>query len=674
MEKIIDKVIKIILYLLVFLLPIFFLPVASLPILSNKKLLLVLSCFLVCILWLIKIMKTGKLNLVWNKISFAVFVLLIVLEISTVFSITRAQSFWGTSVEPDTFFNFLLYGLVFFLFSNLISKKEVFQIIKILLLSSSILALLFLVQEIFGSIFPWNFAKLKGFNTVGSAYGLAVFFGGVFIIWLGLIINNMLQAYKIEKILGWVVGPLLFINILLINFWAAWVGIFLATAAIIWVKLKSANLKKIVWTIDYFLPVIILAIALIFIFVKLPINKILNLPLEVNLSYGASFNIARKSLGEGFKNVLFGSGPATFVYKYDLYHSSRINLTDFWQIKFNQSLSALITFLATSGILGVLAIFYLMFLFFYEGIVKSKKDQVIIFAGGAYFLVLWFIYPINFCLMFFAFLMIGLWLSLLGKSRKISLANPPYRAFFSMLGAIILIVLLIGGAYIYSQKYIADIEFAKGLQFLNVQKLDLNKALASISSAANRAKANDNYFRTLSQALLLKINEVLGNQNLSKDEKQAELANIISAIQKTIQNAIKINPKNSQNWFKAGYVYENLISVDTGFSQQAIIAYRKAIEFDPINPQIPFNLGRVYGTIAQRVKEEAGRKQAIELAIDNFDKSIKLKSNFTPAYYLLAQIYEMKGDKNLAIKNYQAILQLEPSNAEAIERLKKLTK
>ena len=39
----------------------------------------------------------------------------------------RTQSFWGMSVEPDTLFNFILYGLVFFLFSNLISKKEVFQ-------------------------------------------------------------------------------------------------------------------------------------------------------------------------------------------------------------------------------------------------------------------------------------------------------------------------------------------------------------------------------------------------------------------------------------------------------------------------------------------------------------------------------------------------------------------
>lgn len=681
MEGIIDKTIKIALYLLVFLLPIFFLPLTIFPVAWNKQLLLAVICFLVSILWLVKIIKTGKVNLVWNKVSLMVLILLVVLGISTFFSTAKAQSFWGNSIEEDSFLNFILYGLTFFLFSNLISKEKVLRVIKLFLLSSGILALLFLVQGVFGSVFPWDFAKLNGFNPVGSVQALAVFFGGAFVVLVNIMANLDSHHFvfkTLDKIFGLIIGLLLFVGILLINFWAVWLVIAFVMIIILWIKLKSLGHKKEIGLRDYILPVVVFAIALIFIFIKIPLSNILDLPSEITLTHKAGFDISKKTLGEGAKNFVFGSGPATFVYDYPLHRSVNINLTNFWQLRFDQGPSALITLLATSGILGILAVLFLIGVFIYFGLKNISANQptsakISVLVGGAYFLIMWIFYSIDFSLMFAGFLMLGLWMASLDKKREISLVNPPQKAFFSMLGAIILIVVLVAGFYIYIQKYDGALKFAKGLDLLNAEQPDLDKGIVNIGRACNLAKTNDNYFRNLSQALLFKITETLNNQNLSQEKRQAELQGYVSNIELSVQKTIQINPKNSLNWMQAGNIYENLIFLVGGADQLAVFNYKEAEKLDPQNPQIPFNIGRAYKTIAQRIQDEDGRKQALELAIDNLQKSIKLKYNFTPTYYLLGQVYEMKEDKELAIKSYQIVLQLEPGNEEVINKIKELT-
>lgn len=702
MENIVNKIIKISLYLLVFLLPIFFLPLTIFPVALNKQLLLVGICFLTSVLWLVKIIKTGKINLTWNKISLAVLILFVVLGISTFFSMAKTQSFWGMNVEPNTLFSFILYGLVFFLFSNLISKQEAFKAVKIFLLSSGILALFFLIQEIFNFTFPWNFAKANGFNPIGTVQGLTVFFGGAFVVLITLLMITDKRS-KAERISIWVIGGLLFISILFINFWVAWLGIVFAMVMILWTKLKSLSPKESIGMKDYFLPLFIFAIALILIFIKLPLGNILDLPVEINLTYKASFDIAKKTLGEGAKALVLGSGPATFGYDYSLHRSANINLTDFWYLRFPQAPSALITSLATFGILGILAILFLIITFFHQGIksfssnksklVKVNGMQAVVFVGGAYFLFLWIFYAINFSLIFVGFLMMGLYLASLNKSKEISLVNPPQKAFFSMLGAIILIVVLIAGFYIYIQKYDAAISFARGINLLNAEQPDLDQGIKNIGRAANLAKTNDNYYRNLSQVLLFKITEVLNDQSLSQEARQTELQGHISNIQKVVQKTIEVNPKNSPNWVQTGQIYENLITLIDNADQLAILSYKEAEKLDPQNPQIPFNIGRVYMAVAYGayqglvelsqadVKDEEKENQfefiyaqGLELAIDNFQKSIELKYNFTPAYYLLAQVYEMKEEKELAIQNYQAVLQLEPGNEEVRERIEELTK
>jgi len=686
-----DKIIKYSLYSLVFLLPLFFLPLTNFPLLLNKQMLLSVFVFLLLILWIVKIISSGKLNFKWNKITGSVLLLILVLGISTLFSGSRIQSFWGMSFEPDTLFSFILYGLVFLLFANLINKDQIKSVLISILASSGVLSVLFLIQSLWRPVFPWDFAQSIGFNSVGTVQTLAIFLGAAFIILISLLKPNFNKL-----ILAVILGILLFVSIFIINYWLAWLGISLAMAIIIWTRLKTIKGNEIT-SVKIILPLIILALSLMFIFIKIPTGNIANLPAEVNLTNKASFDIAQKTLGEGTKNLILGSGPATFAYDYDLYRSNALNLTVFWQARFNQGTSALLTFLATTGILGILVFFLMMFFFFQQGLKFIKGDQlspieISVFIGAVYFLVSWFFYPTNLTLMFSTFLMLGLFTVVNGKpTKEFSFVESPQKAFFIMLIGVILIVGSVFVLYNLSQKYQAALVFSQGLDLINAEEPNLDEGITKLNKAAALDK-KDTYLRNLSQAFLLKINEVLDDQELSEEDKKQVFQLLISNTENFANGAVQLNPKNSQNWIQVAMVYENFMFLGIeGTGELALSNYQKTEGLAPQNPETPFILGRVYKFQAERVQtqitpleedeeenEEAireleeNRDKIFEMAIEKLEKSAQLKIDFTPAYYLMAQVYELKGEKDLALENYQIVLLLEPENEEVKNKIEQL--
>jgi len=684
-----DKIIKYSLYLLVFLLPLFLLPLTSFPIVFNKQMLLSVFVFLLLILWLIKIISSGKLNFTWNKITGSVLLLISILGISTLFSGAKIQSFWGMSFESDTFFSFILYGLVFLLFANLINKEQIKSVLISFLASSGILSILFLVQSLWRPVFSWDFAQSTGFNPLGTVQTLAIFLGAGFIILISLLETNFKKS-----ILAIIFGCLLFVSIFIINYWVAWLGISLAMGLIIWTRLKNIKGNEIT-SARIILPLVILALSLIFIFIKIPTGNIVNLPSEVNLTNKASFNIAQKTLGEGTKNLVFGSGPATFAYDYDLHRSAGPNLTVFWQTRFNQATSAFLTFLATTGILGILAFLLMIFFFFQQGLKFIKGDQlssvgISVFIGTVYFLFSWFFYPTNLTLMFSAFLMLGLFTVWNNKqeSKQIIFTQSPQTAFFIMLLGVFLIVGSIFVLYNLSQKYQAALAFSQGLGLINAEEPKLDEGMIKLNRAVSLDK-KDSYSRNLSQAFLLKINEVLNNQELSEENKKQVFQSLISNTESFANNAVLLNPKDSQNWLQLGRVYENFMALGIGGAGDlAFSSFQKTEELAPQNPEIPFMLARLYKSEAEKIQSqiasseedeetiktlEENRDKIFDMAIEKLERSAQLKIDFSLAYYLMAQVYELKGEKELALENYKIVLLLEPENEEIKNKIEELT-
>ena len=636
-----NKLIRYGLYSLVFLIPIFFLPTTVLPTIINKQMLLSVLAFLLLILWMLKIMITGKLRLAWGKISWSVLLLIIVLAVSTFLSGARMQSLWGMNFEPDTFYSFVLYALVFFLVSNLVEKQDVAKILFVFLASSGVLSLIFLVQSLVGPVFPWAFAQGAGFNPIGSVQSLSVFLGGMFIVLIGLM-NSDLMKKRIRILMGFL-GVLLFFAIFLINYWVAWLGIVFGTVVIVWNMIK--NIENTFAQQDFkkfILPLFIFVFALIFL--RFPFKGIVDLPSEISLTHLATWDIAEKTLKQSTKNLILGSGPATFLYQHTLLRGIELNLSDFWQIQFEQGSSAFLTFLTCFGVLGSLVLLKIAIVFLWQGIQKLrrnelKNEQLAVFVAGVYALICGISYAVNLSLMFSLFLMLGLWVSLTENRKEFLFTQSPQKAFLIMLLSVIFMVGSVIAIYNVSQKYIATLNYAQGVETINVlgqepedvRSIKLNEAIIKINKAC-QLDPKDIYFRNLSQAFLIQINEILNNEELEQEQTQALFQQAVSNAELSATAGFQVNPQNSQNLMQLGSVYENmgLLKVE-GAKDLAILNYQKAGELNPQSPLIPFNIARVYFFDEQMDKA----KQELQ-------KSLVLKSDFQLALDLLGEIEEQK--------------------------------
>jgi len=632
-----NKILKYGLYLLVFLTPIFFLPATVLPVIINKQILVSVLAFLLFILWMLQIMITGKLSLAWGKISWSVLLLIIILGASTFASGARIQSLWGMNFEPDTFYSFVLYALVFFLVSNLVEKQDVFKVLLVFLASSGVLSLMFLFQSLIGPIFPWDFAQGAGFNPIGSVQSLSVFLGGMFILLIGLM-NSDLMKKRIRILMGFL-GLLLFFAIFLINHWIAWLGIVFGTGIIVWNMIK--NIENTFAEQDFkkfILPLFILVFALIFI--RFPFRGIIDLPVEISLTHLATWDIVEKTLKQSTKNLILGSGPATFQYQHSLLRGVGLNLSDFWHIPFEQGYSAFLTFLTCFGVLGSLIFLKIAIVFLWQGIKRLRRNELkneplAVFAAGVYVLVCNAFYAVNLSLMFSLFLMLGLWVSLTENRKEFLFTQSPQKAFLIMLLGVVFMAGSVIVVYSVSQKYVAALDYAQGIQTINalgqepedVRSAKLNEAIVKINKAI-QLDPKDVYFRNLSQAFLMQIDEVLDNEELEQEQAQELFQQIVSNAELSATAGAQVNPQNGQNSMHLGNIYQNLgvLNVE-GANDLAILNLEQAREIDPQNPFIPFNIARVYLT-----------KQELDKAKEEVQKSLVLKNDFQLALDLLEQI------------------------------------
>jgi len=257
---------------------------------------------------------------------------------------------------------------------------------------------------------------------------------------------------------------------------------------------------------------------------------------------------------------------------------------------------------------------------------------------------------------------------------------------------VLLMVASVFVLYNLSQKYQSALIFNQGLNLINAEELKLDEGIMKMNEAAMLDK-KDTYFRNLSQAFLLKINQVLNDEELTEEDKKQVFQLLVSNTENSANNAVLLNPKNSQNWLQLGRVYENFMALGVEGAESLVISnYQKVEQLSPQNPEIPFMLARIYKTQAERIQvqialleqveerdEGAVEKlkeendKILETALQKLEKSAQLKIDFTPTYYLTAQICELKGEKDLALENYKIVLLLEPENEEVIEKIKELT-
>ncbi len=715
------------LILLATLLPVFFLPFTDLPVVVHKELLVFIFIFIAFFALLGRILVEGRIRYPGHLLMSALLFLVLVWGASAFFSFNRITSLIGSWATPDSFFAMLLFVILTVSIAMTFGRKDIVISLLAFLVSLSFLGIFELLQLFKIFILPFAFAKNSGFNPVGSVNDVGVLLA------FGLVIASGLMALPdmskmLKKFLGLSVIIFIF-NLVVIDFWAIWVG--LALAMIFLISFLSAGLSKsdrsptssasatdvgLQETSDFdnyqglqlayfqkaWLPSVILLISLIFLFIPSPLAKFVQTPVEVSPNFNATLNIAFENLKSG--HYFLGSGPNTFGYIFNLYKPNGINQTIFWSTTFNSGASAMASWAGTAGILGILALLFLIAAFIWTGRPgaevelafgapsRGSKDsrplastegnfgtgmfgagiRQAIFVAVSFLFIMWFIYAVNFTIMALAFWGMGLCLAVSTKSNIGAGASKELRIFTSppktFLFSLLIVGLMVGitfGIYFELNRYIAEIYFTKALSTSSGQ--------ADYVSAIKLWQYDERYFQGLSQSIFLQLNDLLAKKDIPQEALRTEFQNITANAISAAREAQNLNPQNPANNILLGNIYENLIPFIADAATPSLSAYSGAVSLDPENPSNYLALARVKISQADLAvngkKEEAEINGFLDKAIADLEKSLQLKNDYAPARFLLVQIYDRQGKLTEAIKRAEELVSLNINDVGALFQL-----
>ena len=595
----IQKISRILIYFLVGLTPIFFLPFTSQTLDFSKQILFSILIFFSLSFYLVSLFISGKAEINFNFLNIPILALLFIYFLSTIFSLSPRESLFGFPLNTSQgFLTLFLFVIFYFLVSNLFKKEETFWLFFPLLISAFFL-IIFSFFQIFGKI---------DFNPFGSLNSFSIFIS----ILLPLSIFLSISEKKFNLILK-IFSLSFLIFLILVNFRPAWFSLIFSSSILFIFGLL--DLKKNGKFIFVFLPMLLLIISLFFLAFKISLPKV-QIPTEISINQSAEFQIAKNSL-KNLKNFFLGTGPATFIFNYSKFKPSEINQTVFWNLRFQNGASEIQDKLITTGILGILSLFFLIFSFLFLSL--KEKNSPLIFSTFFAAFFCQFLYPANLSLLFLFWFLLSIF-SLSNSKIKILDFSPKISLFFSFL-FVLIFIFGISLSFTQIRNLLADIRYFQGIKAW--QNRELDQGINFLERAIKLNPDLDLYQRDVSQLYLRKLNETLG-----KKEDSQKIPSLTFLSTNSAKRATEISKNDVANWNNLGFIYRNLISLVGGAEDWAIDSYQKAVKLEPKNPYIFNEMGLVYLAQADLAK-----------AKDNFQKAIDLKPDYLPAHFQLGLLY-----------------------------------
>lgn len=671
----------------VFLLPLWFLPFGGAEL--SRVTLFSILIFLAVGLQLVKILLTGSVSYIKSPLNVAIGTFAAVSAISTFFSKASFAAFGSADVAGERLLTIVVCALLYALAISALRSKNTPIVLTLFMVAGGAFAGILSFVQYFGFYLPFDFARRLDFNAVGTINGLALYFGFLMTVVVGILLRILKQpGVRILKIGLWASLFVFLLNFIVINFVNAWVLMLASVVFISWFFMvglerergRQAAAEGLLREPYFFLLAALFIIPIAFIFIRVPLFSSILLPVEVSPSISASFDIGVKTVKQGILQGLFGAGPGTFGYSYGMFRDPLINLTNFWSVRFSQGYSFLSTALATMGIAGFLSLLGIVaaaVFSVWRALQTSYPGHPFAggIIGGSIFLILaWVVYPANLALMFAAFMFLGLTMVVVmpeTETRFLGIRNlqweTPWSVFLTSLALMFLIGLSLAGIFYEVQRYRAALVAESALALIQ-QKGDINGGIEALTKAASLDRGNDQYRRLLAQARFLKIQNIIRDALGSSPSStvQTDFQREVSATIATLQEAIQLNPLESANFRTAGSFYEALIPFIPGADQSALTSYMRATQLEPANPLVFAEIARVYLTVADTAQNLANQSQttpdqakvynetrtrALEAAMLSLNRSIELKNDFATGHFLLAQGALRQGKTDEAIKN-----------------------
>lgn len=538
---------------------------------------------------------------------------------------------------------------------------QVYNLVFSFLASSSAVALYGLAQI-------W----IHGFNTIGSFFSMAVYLAVPLVMAASLAFHGcrdqvcLLGSEGIggtfARFIVWLTMASALAVLLVADFWPAWAAVLFGT--VLMVGIGYLRTREVGRPSRLGIPAILVVVSILFLVIKTPIQ--VNVPGEVAPSMHASWLIAQQTLQA---HPLFGSGPGTWVYDYAKYRNPLVNLSPFWNIRFDRGFSSFLTLLAAIGIIGTSLLLLLMV----SAVTKSaihlyqeRQDDLwhaylVVFCGWATMAFVLFVYNFNLAHQMAFWFLLALLGSLVTRKAFVWDARKNANVFGAM--AIVFILSVVAGIsviWLAGQRFAAEMMFANAVSSYHNQK-SLDEVLGFLAKAKTLNGWSDIYPRNQSQVKLLQVANTLQNHPNAEQLKQVNQL-VMDAADLGLA-ARDMAPANVDNWSNLALIYQNVASFTKGADEFAIKNYMEASLLEPQNPVFLNEIGKLfilrsdaYKTQLQspdKTKQAEAVKQVpenLKLALDWLKKSVQAKSDYFPAHYHLGLVYERQDRVKEAIE------------------------
>lgn len=697
----------------------FFLPTTAEFYEFNKFTLVLALLSLGLVFWTTKMILEKRAVFTRTPLDVPILVLVVIFLVSALASIDPAVAFFGKHgrIWPSFFALSTLAALYFLACSNLKTKKHIHIAIWTILVLTLITSVVSLFSY-FGFFAPFDFAKIRSFNPIGTANSLALLEALILPI---AAFEAVFAKQKVARTAATIVTLIIAASFILVNFLPAYFGLL---AALIFLTIGALRQKLskeqqaaaailaifvVLFLVVRFVPQLARGTLYEWIKVKeqgLGEKEQIDTPKENTPVQKAAWEIAFSSIG---KKPILGTGEGTYQFVYTQLKPREVNTTDNWAIRFDKSSSEFSEILATTGIVGAFAFLLLIFAALKLAVTlvfKNQHSQVYLPLAASIvgFLVASFFTTFSFATLA-VFLII---LALLATQVRVNNGSQVFEVTIELsalknrfawlpftsgyqpqirveegakgaksqllpwLLSLIVVAILIPIIWQATNAYRAEYFYRQAL--LSSRSGDGNKTVNMLQKAIAVNARVDSYHRLLSQTSLNAAINLSRQANLDENQRQllAQLAQVAidqgkaaSGYQILPLRLPGISAANVANWEALSTVYQALIGSTGGADVHATNTLTQAVALDPQNPILHNRLGQLYQRLGN-----------LDLAQRKYEDAIIVKNDFGPAHYNLANLLiEREGDVGRIVNELTLAKRLlpqdDPAKADIEEKLEK---
>ncbi len=676
-----DRIIQILLYATVVLLPLFYLPWTSGVLEYNKQLLLVGVASVGLVVWLLGAVVSGKLTIRTSPLDKGMLAVLVASIVATVFSMTPAKSLFGVSVSlSSSLLTVIALTVFYFLAVNTLHDRG--RMLRSALLVSLVVAMLAGVMQMFTLYFlPGGFTHSRAFNTVGSLNALGILAA----IALPLFAKTFYRGIDRFSAIISVVGVAFSVAVLaILNWWVIWAVALSGMLAMI--AFDSLNVTQL--SEDYsgrrnrfalsrfVVPMVVIVMGAFLLLVKFnPVSLKSNFPVEVAPSYKLSLQVTTAVLKQ---KLLLGWGPENFSLAFDRFGAGNLANTQLSSLRFYDATSEFFNIATQTGVLGLLALALLVWCLVQviarfggaisDSIARGQGAALAAQSSGTLaatvaMLVALFMYPMNVTLWFAFVVLLALAALIISgdKSRTVDIEERPLYSLSASLGFIVGLIIVLAGLYLTSVRYLADVRYAHALQ-----QTTPAAAMDNLARAVDLDGTNDRYLRDASQLSLVMLRDEIAKKG--GDAQQAQrVQNLMASAIQLAQRAAAVQPEESLSWSNLGSVYQSMTGLVDNVEKLAEDAFKKASELRPGDPTFDNAIGQMWlaradliRTVAQQSKAnvtalQQQSKDSLANAEAAFKRAIDKSATFGLAIYNLGAVYDRQGRVKEAIGQLEKI-------------------